>query len=208
MSKIAVSILSSSYDTEETINRINKLNVKYFHIDVMDGLFVKNEVNPFEYVNLCTKPLNVHLMVVDPFKYITEYASLNITDTIIFQVEIDENIGELIDYIHSFNIKAGLAIKPATDITDISSYLDKIDEVLVMSVEPGAGGQAFMDSSYEKIEMLKKIRETRKLKFKIGVDGGVNDTNYNKLKDVDIIAVGSYICKSEDYQKQVDKLNL
>ena len=89
MSKIAVSILSSSYDTEETINRINKLNVKYFHIDVMDGLFVKNVVNPFEYVNLCTKPLNVHLMVVDPFKYITEYASLNITDTIIFNNAIN-----------------------------------------------------------------------------------------------------------------------
>ena len=208
MSKIAVSILSSSYDMEETINRINKLNVKYFHIDVMDGLFVKNEVNPFEYMKYCNKPLNVHLMVLDPFKYITEYASLNLTDTIIFQVEIDENIDDLIDYIHSFNIKAGLAIKPGTDLTDISSYLDKIEEVLVMSVEPGAGGQAFIDSSYEKIEMLKNIREKRNLNFKIGVDGGVNDTNFKKLKNVDIIAVGSYICKSEDYQEQVDKLNL
>lgn len=208
MSQIAVSVLSSNYELEETIKRVNNLNVKYYHIDVMDGLFVKNQVNPFEYMNLCTKPLNVHLMVLDPFKYITEYVSLKHTDTIIFQVEIDENIDDLIDYIHSFNIKAGLAIKPATDLTEISKYLDKIDEVLVMSVEPGAGGQPFIKSSYEKIDMLDSIRKKRQLKFKIGVDGGVNDTNFKSLKNVDIITVGSFICKSDDYQKQVDKLNL
>ena len=203
---IAVSILSSSYDLEETIKRINNLNVKYFHIDVMDGLFVKNQVNPFEYIKYCDKPLNVHLMVEDPFRYITEYASLNKTDMIIFQVEIDENIDELLDYIHSFKIKAGLAIKPGTDITEISPYLEKLEEVLVMSVEPGAGGQEFMPSAYEKIDMLYNIREKRNLHYKIGVDGGVNDTNFKTLSKVDIIAVGSYICKSEDYQKQVDNL--
>ena len=203
---IAVSILSSNYDLEETINRINKLNVSYFHIDVMDGIFVKNKVDPFEYMKYTDKPLNVHLMVEDPFRYITEYASLNKTDMIIFQVEIDENIDELLDYIHSFKIKAGLAIKPTTDIMEISPYLEKLEEVLVMSVEPGAGGQEFMPSAYEKIDMLYNIREKRNLHYKIGVDGGVNDTNFKTLNKVDIIAVGSYICKSEDYQKQVDNL--
>ena len=203
---IAVSILSSSYELEETIKRINDLNVKYFHIDVMDGLFVKNQVNPFEYIKYCDKPLNVHLMVEDPFRYITEYASLNKTDMIIFQVEIDENIDELLDYIHSFKIKAGLAIKPGTDITEISPYLEKLEEVLVMSVEPGAGGQEFMPVAYEKIDMLYNIREKRNLHFQIGVDGGVNASNFKSLNKVDIIAVGSYICKSEDYQKQLDNL--
>ena len=203
---IAVSILSSSYELEETIKRINDLNVKYFHIDVMDGLFVKNQVNPFEYIKYCDKPLNVHLMVEDPFRYITEYASLNKTDMIIFQVEIDENIDELLDYIHSFKIKAGLAIKPGTDITEISPYLEKLEEVLVMSVEPGAGGQEFMPAAYEKIDMLYNIREKRNLHFQIGVDGGVNASNFKSLNKVDIIAVGSYICKSEDYQKQLDNL--
>ena len=203
---IAVSILSSSYDLEETIKKINDLNVKYFHIDVMDGLFVKNQVNPFEYIKYCDKPLNVHLMVEDPFRYITEYASLNKTDMIIFQVEIDENIDELLDYIHSFKIKAGLAIKPGTDITEISPYLEKLEEVLVMSVEPGAGGQEFMPVAYEKIDMLYNIREKRNLHFQIGVDGGVNASNFKFLNKVDIIAVGSYICKSEDYQKQLDNL--
>lgn len=203
---IAVSILSSSYDLEETIKKINDLNVKYFHIDVMDGLFVKNQVNPFEYIKYCDKPLNVHLMVEDPFRYITEYASLNKTDMIIFQVEIDENIDELLDYIHSFKIKAGLAIKPGTDITEISPYLEKLEEVLVMSVEPGAGGQEFMPAAYEKIDMLYNIREKRNLHFQIGVDGGVNASNFKSLNKVDIIAVGSYICKSEDYQKQLDNL--
>ncbi len=203
---IAVSILSSSYDLEETIKKINDLKVKYFHIDVMDGLFVKNQVNPFEYIKYCDKPLNVHLMVEDPFRYITEYASLNKTDMIIFQVEIDENIDELLDYIHSFKIKAGLAIKPGTDITEISPYLEKLEEVLVMSVEPGAGGQEFMPVAYEKIDMLYNIREKRNLHFQIGVDGGVNASNFKSLNKVDIIAVGSYICKSEDYQKQLDNL--
>ena len=203
---IAVSILSSSYDLEETIKKINDLNVKYFHIDVMDGLFVKNQVNPFEYIKYCDKPLNVHLMVEDPFRYITEYASLNKTDMIIFQVEIDENIDELLDYIHSFKIKAGLAIKPGTDITEISPYLEKLEEVLVMSVEPGAGGQEFMPVAYEKIDMLYNIREKRNLHFQIGVDGGVNASNFKSLNKVDIIAVGSSICKSEDYQKQLDNL--
>ena len=203
---IAVSILSSSYELEETIKRINDLNIKYFHIDVMDGLFVKNQVNPFEYIKYCDKPLNVHLMVEDPFRYITEYASLNKTDMIIFQVEIDENIDELLDYIHSFKIKAGLAIKPGTDITEISPYLEKLEEVLVMSVEPGAGGQEFMPVAYEKIDMLYNIREKRNLHFQIGVDGGVNASNFKSLNKVDIIAVGSYICKSEDYQKQLDNL--
>ena len=203
---IAVSILSSSYELEETIKRINDLNVKYFHIDVMDGLFVKNQVNPFEHIKYCDKPLNVHLMVEDPFRYITEYASLNKTDMIIFQVEIDENIDELLDYIHSFKIKAGLAIKPGTDITEISPYLEKLEEVLVMSVEPGAGGQEFMPVAYEKIDMLYNIREKRNLHFQIGVDGGVNASNFKSLNKVDIIAVGSSICKSEDYQKQLDNL--
>ena len=151
-------------------------------------------------------PLNVHFMVDDPFKYITYYSSLKNVDMIIFQVEIDDNIDALLDYIKSFNIKCGLAIKPDTDITEISPYLEKLDEVLVMSVEPGMGGQEFMESSLEKVETLKNIREKRNLNFLIGIDGGVNNTNFSKLKDVDIIAVGSYICKSDNYSEKVNEL--
>lgn len=203
---IAVSILSSNYDIDETIKRVNETSAKYFHIDVMDGKFVPNVVNPYEHLSNTLKPLNVHFMVDDPFKYITYYSSLKNVDMIIFQVEIDDNIDALLDYIKSFNIKCGLAIKPDTDITEISPYLEKLDEVLVMSVEPGMGGQEFMESSLEKVETLKNIREKRNLNFLIGIDGGVNNTNFSKLKDVDIIAVGSYICKSDNYSEKVNEL--
>lgn len=206
MMDIAVSILSSNYDIDETIKRVNDTKAEYFHIDVMDGKFVPNIVDPFEHLNNTLKPLNVHFMVDDPFKYITYYSSLKNVDMIIFQVEIDDNIDSLLDYIKSFNIKCGLAIKPDTDITEISPYLEKLDEVLVMSVEPGMGGQKFMENSLEKVETLKNIREKRNLKFLIGIDGGVNNTNFSKLKDVDIIAVGSYICKSDNYNEKVDEL--
>ena len=145
---IAVSILSSNYDIDETIKRVNETSAKYFHIDVMDGKFVPNVVDPFEHLSNTLKPLNVHFMVDDPFKYITYYSSLKNVDMIIFQVEIDDNIDALLDYIKSFNIKCGLAIKPDTDITEISPYLEKLDEVLVMSVEPGMGGQEFMETHY------------------------------------------------------------
>ena len=203
---IAVSILSSNYDIDETIKRVNETSAKYFHIDVMDGKFVPNVVNPYEHLSNTLKPLNVHFMVDDPFKYITYYSSLKNVDMIIFQVEIDDNIDALLDYIKSFNIKCGLAIKPDTDITEISPYLEKLDEVLVMSVEPGMGGQEFMESSLEKVETLKNIREKRNLNFLIGIDGGVNNTNFSKLKNVDIIAVGSYICKSDNYSEKVNEL--
>ena len=206
MMDIAVSILSSNYDIDETIKRVNETSAKYFHIDVMDGKFVPNVVNPYEHLSNTLKPLNVHFMVDDPFKYITYYSSLKNVDMIIFQVEIDDNIDALLDYIKSFNIKCGLAIKPDTDITEISPYLEKLDEVLVMSVEPGMGGQEFMESSLEKVETLKNIREKRNLNFQIGIDGGVNNTNFSKLKDVDIIAVGSYICKSDNYSEKVNEL--
>lgn len=206
MMDIAVSILSSNYDIDETIKRVNETSAKYFHIDVMDGKFVPNVVDPYEHLSNTLKPLNVHFMVDDPFKYITYYSSLKNVDMIIFQVEIDDNIDALLDYIKSFNIKCGLAIKPDTDITEISPYLEKLDEVLVMSVEPGMGGQEFMESSLEKVETLKNIREKRNLNFLIGIDGGVNNTNFSKLKDVDIIAVGSYICKSDNYSEKVNEL--
>ncbi len=206
MMDIAVSILSSNYDLDETIKRVNDTKAEYFHIDVMDGKFVPNIVDPFKHLNNTFKPLNVHFMVDDPFKYITYYSSLKNVDMIIFQVEIDDNIDSLLDYIKSFNIRCGLAIKPDTDITEISPYLEKLDEVLVMSVEPGMGGQEFMENSLEKVETLKNIREKRNLKFLIGIDGGVNNTNFSKLKDVDIITVGSYICKSDNYNEKVDEL--
>ena len=206
MMDIAVSILSSNYDIDETIKRVNETDAKYFHIDVMDGKFVPNVVDPYKHLSNTLKPLNVHFMVDDPFKYITYYSSLKNVDMIIFQVEIDDNIDALLDYIRSFNIKCGLAIKPDTDITEISPYLEKLDEVLVMSVEPGMGGQEFMESSLEKVETLKNIREKRNLNFLIGIDGGVNNTNFSKLKDVDIIAVGSYICKSDNYSEKVNEL--
>lgn len=202
---LAVSILSSKYDIDKTIELINDTTADMFHIDVMDGRFVLNKFNPYEHLKNCDKPLNVHLMVSNPFEYISKYANLN-PEYIIFQVEIDDDINALIDYIHTFKIKAGLAIKPETGINKIMPYLDGLDEVLVMTVEPGKGGQKLIQSTIDKVGLLAKIREEHNYKYEIGVDGGINDETIKSVRKADIITVGSFICKSDDYNMQIEKL--
>ena len=205
--KISVSLLSSKFDIEKTIDKINNTYADYFHIDVMDGIFVPKQFDELSKLKGLKKESQVHLMVNDPFKYITMYSELK-PRTIIFQMEVDEDISSLLNYIKSLGIRAGLAIKPETDINEISEYLDLVDEILVMTVEPGLGGQSFMEEMTEKIEMLYNIREKRNLNFEIGVDGGINANTIKKLVGVDIAAVGSYVCKSDNFQKQIDNLKL
>lgn len=205
--KLSVSLLSSNYDIKKTIDKINATDAEYFHIDVMDGIFVPKYYDELSQLKGLKKESQVHLMVNDPFKYITLYSELK-PRTIIFQMEVDEDIISLLNYIKSLGIRAGLAIKPETDINEISEYLNIVDEVLIMTVEPGQGGQKFMEEMTEKIEMLSNIKEKRGLNFEIGVDGGINSETIKKLSGVDIAAVGSYICKNENYQKQIDNLRL
>jgi len=205
--KVAVSILSSNYDELKTIEMINQTDADYIHVDVMDGKFVKEKTPNYEHLHKSEKKLNVHLMTSNPFNYISKYSLLN-TESIIISSEIDDDIASLIEFIHSRGLKAGLAISPSTKVERIVPYLHKIENVIVMTVEPGKGGQKLLESTLYKIDILRKYREEKKYNYDIIVDGGVNDETIGKVKNADIVVAGSYICKSNNFSEKISNLRL
>lgn len=205
--KVAVSILSTPYSEKETIERINSTDADFLHIDVMDGSFVPEKSPKREFLYTSKKPLNVHLMVSRPFDYITQFALLN-TESITIQCELEDDIKGLLSYIKSCGLKCGLAVSPETSLKKLEPYYEYLDEVLVLTVEPGKGGQKLLDSVLYKIDLLKKIREEGKYNFQIFADGGINGETAAKVKGADVIISGTFICNSENYQAQIDKLRL
>ena len=198
--KISASFLSIKDNLKENIDLLTKCDIDYLHLDIMDGVFVKNKTwNISEIKNLINhnKPLDVHLMVSDVYKYIDEFKELN-PDFITFHYEVELDIMEVISYIKKFNIKVGLSIKPNTKVEEIIPYLPFVDLVLVMSVEPGLGGQQFITNSVDKIKKLKELKGN----YLIEVDGGINAQTINLIKDVDIAVIGSYIT-SGDYKEKI-----
>lgn len=205
MIKISTSILSSN-NREECIKNLNNTETDYIHIDVMDGAFVPNKQFTIkEIINLSkisNKPLDIHLMVTNPIKYIKKIIHIDNIEYITFHLEINKNIDKLITYIKKHNKKCCLSIKPNTKVTELNDYLDKIDMILIMSVEPGYGGQEFIPNTINKIKELKEL--TNKL---IEVDGGINNITINDIKnDIDIAVIGSYITNSNDYNKTINEL--
>ena len=163
--KVSVSFLSSD-NIPRDLKKLNDTDCDYIHVDIMDGIFVKNKTMPWsEMKNIykyTDKRLDVHLMVSDPTKYIKNYSSLN-TEYITIHSEIPGDITSYIRLIKSYNIKAGIAIKPNTNIRDIIPYLPYVDLILVMSVEPGEGGQEFIPSSYDKVKEIRHLLKEYKL---------------------------------------------
>ena len=203
--QISTSILASK-NRIKSIQELNETTTDYIHIDVMDNKFVRNYQFPINEVKklakFSNKVFDVHLMTEDPEKYIKEL-NLNNVDSITIHVEIEKNINYLIKLIKSYGIEVGLAIKPNTNLRELNKYLDKIDKVLVMSVEPGFGGQKFIETTPERIA---KIRN-KKADILIEVDGGINDETIDNIKYIsDIAVVGSYITNSEDYQEAINIL--
>ncbi|MDE6407882.1 MAG: ribulose-phosphate 3-epimerase [Anaeroplasmataceae bacterium] len=200
--EISLSILNMDYNhIEEELNKYRE-EIKYLHLDIMDGHFVPNisfgpavvksihKENDFIY--------DTHLMISDPMKYIKEFVEAG-SDYITFHLEAVENVIEVIDYIHSFGVKAGLSVKPNTKVEELLPYLSKLDLVLVMSVEPGFGGQRFMDGSIDKVRLLKEWKEERNYSYLISIDGGINDLTLNKVEPyLDLVVVGSYITASKN----------
>ena len=204
-----MSFLKSKYNLKDTIDKINNTDAEYIHVDVMDGNFVPNISCIYndvkDVLKNTNKMLDIHLMVDNPIKYILEYKNLS-PKFITIHSEINNNIDDLIDLIKSYGIGVGLSIKPKTSVEFIEKYLDKVDNVLIMSVEPGKGGQKFMDSVIYKIDILDKIRKNKKLNYKISIDGGINKDTIDKVRNVDFVISGSYICMNEDYQSMIDSL--
>lgn len=205
--KIAVSILVSNYSEEETILKINETDADYLHVDVTDGHFVPDKTPEREYLHLSHKPLNVHLMVSRPFSYISKYAAMK-AETISISSEIEDDKLAILEYIKSLGVRCGMAIKPGTTVSALEDYFDILDEIIVLTVEPGKGGQKMKEEVLEKVDELVRLRDEFGYKYTIMVDGGINDKNIVKASKADIVVVGSYICKSEDFQSQIDRLRL
>lgn len=217
MVEISASLLSTKKDNIiKTIYNLETAKVDYFHIDVMDGEFVKNNtvdqmVEYCDYLsNITNVPLDIHLMVKDVKKYIDMFLPYN-PNYITVHYEAFNNNDELIDiidYIHNNNCRVGVAIKPNTDISNIYNILEIINMVLVMTVEPGMGGQELIKDTITKIENLSEYVANKGLDTIIEADGGINLANSAELKDkkTDIMVVGTALIESENYVDMVKSL--
>ena len=180
--KISASFLSIKDNLKENIELLDQTTIDYLHLDIMDGKFVDNETYKIKDINYLLsntrKPKDVHLMVSDIIKYIDDFKSIN-PEFITFHLEATKNPKEVINYLKQLGIKVGVSIKPKTSIDTLIPYLSDIDLVLIMSVEPGYGGQKFIMEVVDKIDNLKKLRDKFNYNFVIEVDGGIN----NKIID-------------------------
>lgn len=208
--KVSVSILGLD-DRKKAISLLNNTNCDYIHIDVMDGSFVPNKQFTTEEINnlgiISKKKFDVHLMVDNPREYIENLDISNI-EYIIVHSEIAKDINELLDLIKSYNIKCGLSIKPNTDISILTPYLNKLNLILVMSVEPGFSGQEFISNSLDRVSKLKQIIKNNNLDIVMAIDGGINGSNASLVKKsgIDMVVSGSYVTNSLDYQDKINDL--
>lgn len=182
--KLAPSILSSNFlKLEEEIKKIEVEGVAFLHLDIMDGVFVPNITigsNVVKQIRKITKlPLDAHLMIVNPEKHVDDFINAGV-DVLTIHLEATNHPERLLRYIKSKGIKAGISINPATDINSLKYLYGAFDLILVMTVNPGFGGQKLIPSTLEKIKFLKKEKESKKLDFIIEVDGGVNKENISE----------------------------
>ena len=206
MIKISTSILTSK-KRKKTIKKLNKTDTDYLHIDVMDGKFVTNYQFPIEEINKLIKKsqkkVDIHLMVENPEEYLDKINNHKNIEFITIHIEINKDISNIINKIKNKGYKVGLSIKPNTDISLLKPYLNYIDLILIMSVEPGYGGQEFIPNTINRINEIKKLKEN----ILIEVDGGIKDTNINLIKEnIDIAVVGSYITNQKDYNQAINIL--
>jgi len=209
---VAPSILSANFAfMGQAIKELQEANADWVHVDVMDGVFVPNisfgqkmlkDIRP-----LTTLPLDVHLMIVNPERYITEFAERG-ADYITIHVESTDKVAEALKKIRECGKKAGLSVKPNTPVSAIEPYIDMIDLILIMSVEPGFGGQKFMPIALEKITQAKALVGDRNII--VEVDGGVGEQNIEEIRKagVDAVVAGSSVFSAPDKTLAIRRLSI
>lgn len=206
---IAPSVLAADFaNLERDIKMINNSKADWFHIDIMDGLFVPNISFGMPVLDAITKhaekTIDVHLMIVDPDRYIDTFAKLG-SNHLTVHYEACTHLHRTLQAIKAAGMKAGVALNPHTPVSLLKDVITDIDQVLIMSVNPGFGGQSFIENTYRKIRELKEIILTHNADTLIEIDGGVTIKNARALVDcgADVLVAGSYIFKSEDPTKTI-----
>ena len=212
MNRLAPSILSADFSKlGEQVAQIEKAGAHVIHVDVMDGHFVPNiSFGAAVMKSLLGKtkmPFDVHLMIENPDQYLEEFATDN-TEIITVHVEACPHLHRTVQHIKSLGIKAGVSLNPATPISVLDSIIEDIDLVLIMSVNPGFGGQKYIPSSLEKIKALKELKEKRNPNLEIAIDGGITIENIKMVTDagVELVIAGSSVFGAPDIDKRVKEL--